>query len=202
MVAPRADRIEVGLQFGVVQIVQLGGDALAAQLGLPMRVQHLHHSQADRDRVRAAPGLRAIAEQPELRRQRGLMLRDEKIHAARVIVKASAVGGGQVGVDAPGRIPDLQNPLRPVVLELRGAEDLRQLAIGVAAKEVHLPEPVLRRHVALRHKEIVLSRRVDVRHAVRVAADGHRCREPGHVQIAIQRRQRGDRRRAQPQHAR
>ncbi len=93
MIAPRTDRVKIGLQLGVVQ---LGRNLLARELGVPMRVEHLHHRQAYGDRVFSGPGARAIEEQLELRRQRMGMLVDEKIDAARVLIQPGAVRGGQV----------------------------------------------------------------------------------------------------------
>ena len=47
-----------------------------------------------------------------------------------------------------------------------GAQDLGQRAAGEAAQRVHLPQPVLRRHVALDEKGILQAGGADVRFAV------------------------------------
>ena len=73
-----------------------------------------------------------------------------------------------------GRIAKLQHALRDVVLHQRRTHDLRQIAIGVAAKGIHLPKPVLRCYIALGNEEVFLRRRFNVRHAVSIAADGDR----------------------------
>ena len=204
MVAPRANRIQIGLQL---RVAQPRGHNFPRELRVPVRVQHIDHHHADAHRVHAAPRLRAIAEQAELRRQRGPVFRievlgDEQVHAACVIVQPRAVFRGQIRVDAPGCIPKLQHPLRLVVPHHRRAHDLRQLAVGVATEGVHLPQPVLRGHVSLSHEQIILTGSLDVGHAVGVAADEHGRREPGEMHISIQHRQRGPGSRAQPQHAR
>ncbi len=167
-IAPRADRVKIVLQL---VIVQLGRDVLPRQLRIPMRIQHLHHHQPDRDRVLAAPRPGAIKEQLELRRKRVLMRSDEQINPASVIVKSGAFRGRQVGVNTPGRQAKLQVALHFVVPHQRGTENLRQFPIGVAAESIHLPQPVLSGHIALRHKKIVLGSRLNVGHAVSITPD-------------------------------
>jgi len=88
------------------------------------------------------------------------------------------------------------------VLEERGAQNLRQLAVGIAPEGVHLPEPVLGGHIALGQEEIVLGGRLDVEHAVGIAADRDRSGESGEMNIAVHGRQRGLLRRAKPQYKR
>ena len=149
MITPRADRVKIALQFG---IVQFGRDALPRELHVEVGIQRLHHHQADGNRIHAAPGLGAIDEQLELRRQRIPMRGDEEVDAAGVVVQAGAVGRGQAGVDAPSRIAKLEYALHLIVPDERGSEDLRQFAVGVAAQNVHLPQAVLGGHIALGHK--------------------------------------------------
>ena len=72
MVAPGADGIEIGLEL---RVVQLGGDAFARELRVPMRVERLHHHHADAERVDAGPGLRLVVQQAELGWKRILVLR-------------------------------------------------------------------------------------------------------------------------------
>ena len=101
---------------------------------------------------------------------------------------------------SPGRIPELQNPLHLVVLEERGAQNLRQLAVGIAPEGVHLPQTILGGHIALGHEEIVLCGRLNVGYSMSVAANRDRSREPGDTHVAIQHRQRGLSCRTKPQH--
>ncbi len=60
MVAPRADRIQIGFQLRVVEIRRR---SLARQLHVPVRVQRLHHHHADAERIDAGPRLRLVVQQ-------------------------------------------------------------------------------------------------------------------------------------------
>ena len=77
-------------------------------------------------------------------------------------------------VDALGGEANLQHALRLVVLDERGTHDFGQLAVGVAAHAIHLPQAILRGDVALRDEKVVEIGGVNVRDAVRVAADSNR----------------------------
>ncbi len=129
------------------------------------------------------------------------MLRDVEIDAAGVGIVARAVVGGQVGVDAPRRRTKAKHALCRVVLHQRRTQHLGQLAIGVAAEHIHLPEAILRGHIALRDEEVLLRGRLDMGHAVDVAAHGHRRGNSVNLEVAIHLRQRGMGRGAQPQQA-
>ena len=59
-------------------------------------------------------------------------------------------------------------------------EELRQPARADPPPELHLPEPVLRRHVSLRKVEVVHGGGRDVRHAPRVAEDLDLRLQAGH----------------------
>ena len=198
MVAPRPHRIQIGFEL---RVVERGRDLLPSQLPVEMRVEHLGHHHDDRQRIHAGPWLRAIHQQTKLRRKRILVLRDEEIHSARVIIQSCAIVCVQVGVHALCRPAKLQRPLRLVMPHQPGAEDLCQVAIRVAPECVHLPQAVLRGHVALREKQVVLRGSFNVRHAVRVALHSDRRGKAGKMQVAIQHRQCALLRRAQPQHA-
>ena len=58
MVPPRSHRINILLELWVMQVV---GDQLPRQLHIPVRVQHLHHHQADGDRIDAAAAVGNLA---------------------------------------------------------------------------------------------------------------------------------------------
>ena len=119
-----------------------------------------------------------VVEDFELDRQRVRLfrLRDKEIDAARVVVEAAAIAGGQIAVEALGGEANLEHALRFVVPDERGAHDFSELAVGAAARAVHLPQAILSGDVALSDKEIVESGGVDVWHAVMVAADNNRRR--------------------------
>ena len=87
--------------------------------------------------------------------------------------------GGEDGDGAVGGGADLQGALEAVVLDEGGAEDLGELAGGVAAEGVHLPEAVLRGDEALGEEEVVEVGGVDGGDAVGVALDGDGGGEAG-----------------------
>ena len=187
-------------------LLQLGGDALARQLGVPVGVEHVHHHHADADGVGAGPRLRLVVEKMKLGRQRILVLRDEEIYAARIGFVAGAVFRRQVGVDAMRGIAKLKHALRLVVPKQRGAHDLGQFAVGVAAKGVHLPQAILRGDVALRDEHVLLRGSVDVGNAMLIAANRDRRGEGGRalrseMDVAVEDRKRGLGGRAQPEDA-
>ena len=120
-----------------------------------------------------------------------LALRDEKIDAAGVGVEALTVGRRQMVVDALGGEANLEHALRLVVLEQRGAQNLRQFAVGAAAQAVHLPQAVLGGDVALRDKHVVLRGGIDVGYAVGIAPYGDGRGETRQMRVAVELRQRG-----------
>ena len=98
------------------------------------------------------------------------MLLNEQVHAARVVVDAAAIVGSEVRVNAQGSLAKAHHALDPVMWDEPGAEHLGQLPVGAAAVGIHLPQAILRGHVALRDEEIGLVGRLNVRHAVSIAA--------------------------------
>ena len=59
----------------------------------------------------------------------------------------------------------------------RGAHNLREFPIRVAAKRIHLPQAILRCNVALRKKHILLRQRVNMRYSVQIAPHRNRRRK-------------------------
>jgi hypothetical protein len=204
-IAPGADGVEVGFERGVVEA---DGDAAARELGGDVGIEGLNHRETHADGVDAAPRLRAVVEETEFDGKAiGLLaLRDEEIDAAGVVVESSAVVGGLMVVDSLGSEPNLEDALGFVVLDEGRAHDFSQLAIGAAARGVHLPEAVLRGDVALGDKEVVQRGGVDVGHAVGVAANCYgsgegRSGKAGKMHIAVKLGQRGYGGGAKPQDA-
>ena len=74
-----------------------------------------------------------------------------------------------------------------------------RVAVGGAAGSVHLPQAVLRGDVALRNEQVGFCGGIDMRHAMRVAADDNRRGKSGQLHIAIELRQSGFGRGTQPQ---
>ena len=73
----------------------------------------------------------------------------------------------------------------PVVGERLGPEDLRETTLMPPPPHLHLPEPVLRHHVALGAEEIVVVLGVDVRDPKLVPDDLDRLPEPGEGEFAV-----------------
>src|ERR1700722_2237849 len=97
MVAPRAYWVQIGFKFGVVQLCS---NLLASQLYVPVVVKRFrHHDRANADGIRPVPWLRSIVKQTEFGRERVLMLRDEEIDTAGVVVDTRAVGRIEIRVD-------------------------------------------------------------------------------------------------------
>ena len=152
------------------------------------------------------PRLRLVVEKTELGRQRILVLRDVEIHAARIGFVAGALFRRQVGVDAMRGIAKLKHALRLVVTKQRGAHDFGEFAIGVAAKDIHLPQAILRGDVALRDEHVLLRGGVDVGNAMLIAADGDGRGERGRalrgeMDIAVEHGKRGLGSRTKPENA-
>ena len=70
------------------------------------------------------------------------------------------------------------------------AEQLREPAGGHVPAHVHLEEPLLRVHEALRPHQVLERVAVQLGDAVVVADDGHRALQPGQVQLAVGLRER------------
>ena len=105
------------------------------------------------------------------------MLRDVEIHAARIGFERCAIFRRQIRIDTMRRVAKLQHALRLVVAKQRRAHDLGEFAIRAAAICVHLPQAILRGHVALRDKHVFLRGCVDVGNSVLIAANGNRSGE-------------------------
>ncbi len=113
----------------------------------------------------------------ELDGQRGLR-GEEGVHARRVGLEVRARRGVHLRDDALGLARDAERAHELVDLEGALAEEFRELPVGHAALELHLPQPILRVGVAHGEPAVALALREDVRHALPVAHDLHRRREP------------------------
>src|SRR5258708_26875680 len=93
-----------------------------------------------------------VAKQTKLGRQMGLILfglKDEEVDAARVLFVAVPVCLRQAVIYPLGDVAELEDALRPVMLEDSGSNNLGQFARGIAAQHIHLPEAVPPRCVTL-----------------------------------------------------
>ncbi len=164
---------------------------MAQELEYVVRAQIPRHHLHPHDHVDAGPRLGLEAEQRELRRQPSAVVRDDE-----------GVDAGDVGVDLLLRPVGRRGPrvlrrasesdrAEKAVLRERGcAENLREAPVADAPLQLHLPEPVLRVHVAEAEERVQLVRGVDVRNRVGVADDVDRRREPQDGQRAVDLRQR------------
>ena len=87
---------------------------------------------------------------------------------------------------------ELEDALDAVVLDESVTEDLREFTGGVAAKDIHLEEAVLRGDKTLGEDEVVEGSGADVRDAARVALDRDRSREARQGEGSINLRERRD----------
>ena len=129
------------------------------------------HVQPDQDAVHRAPGSRLIPQQGEFERQPAAVPREVGIDAARVRIEPRAILCRHGHIRIFGNPPQPQPPRFPVRQQRRRAHDLREIARGQPSQSVHLPHALLRRHIALREKQIVLIGCGDVRFAQAIERD-------------------------------
>ena len=86
---------------------------------------------------------------------------------------------------ALGNLPQPKQPLLPVMLDKCCPQHLGQLARSIAARDVHLPQPVLRCDVALREQKVLHVLRANVRHALGVAQHFNRSGNARYRELAI-----------------
>ena len=126
------------------------------------------HVQAEQQGIHRAPGARLVTQQRELERQAAEMGGDEVVHAAGISREGRAVLRRQRDVGVFGDAPQPQPARFAVRFQPGRAEDFGQIAAGVAPQRVHLPQPVLRRDIALDEERVLLAGGPDMRHAQRV----------------------------------
>ena len=198
MIAPGADGIEVGFELGVVEFCC---NAFTLQLRIPVRVEHVDHHHADADGIDSGPRLRLVVQEAKLGWKGILVLSDVEVHAARAGAETRTLIGRQIRVDALRGVAELEHALCFIVAQQRGAEDFGEFSVGAAAIGVHLPEAVLRSHVALRDKQILLRSGVDVRDPVLVSTNADGGGEAGKVDVSVELRESGFCSGAEPENA-
>ena len=186
-VAPRPRGIQVRSQCRA----DARRNALPLQLLRPMLIEHLHHAHHHEHGIHGLPRLRLVHQEPKLRRQPILMRPDEGIHPARIIVEVSPVAVIEARGQPLRRRAHGQHPLHAVVLHQLRAQNLRRLAACHAASHIHLPEPVLRGHIALGKEQIVEIGRLNVRDAMLVSPHHDRRGQARRRNAAVELRQRG-----------
>src|SRR4051812_8812046 len=108
------------------------------------------------------------------------------IHAARISFKETAIACAGHFERLAGRGPQAQNALFAVESQQVTTKDLGQFSASGTADRVHLPEPVLSSHVALREKEILHGGGINCWYAMGIPGYSHGCRKSGHLLPAIQ----------------
>ncbi len=159
VIAPGAYRVEVGDQVGG----EMGGEGLARELRREAGGEVLKHHKLDQDGVARRPRSGPVAEQAELDGEAGALGGDGGVHSARVDLQPVALIGGQDGDGAVGGGAKLKGALQPVVIQHGAAKNGGELAGGVAAQQVHLPQAVLGGDESLGKDEVVHRAGADVR---------------------------------------
>ena len=123
------------------------------------------------ERVHGLPAARRVAQQAELEGQGVGVGGEPGVHPLRVGVDEGAQVGGQPRQRAARGLAQAEGADVAVGEQGRLAEGLRELAFRAPAQEVHLPHPVLRRHVSLGAHEVAQGGSAQVGHAHGVPAD-------------------------------
>ena len=126
---------------------------------------------AEDDRF-GGPGIRDNPCELELHREGVTVLLDIRVHTVRMCGK-EALGVRMIArpLRLVPRPSEHHQAGPPVVVERVRAKDLGKPSFMPAAPHLHLPEPILRHHIALREEEVVVVLRVDVRYPPLVPDD-------------------------------
>jgi hypothetical protein len=182
MVAPGAGGVEICDELGR----EMGGEGLAAELIGEAGGEVLEEGEFDEEGVSGGPGYGLVADEAELDGEVIALGGDGGVDTVGVDGEPALLIGGQDSDGAVRRCAELEGALEAVVLEHLAAEDGGELAGGVAAEEIHLPEAVLRGDVALGEDEVVEGGGVDVWDAVGVTLDCDRRGEAVDDELAIE----------------
>ena len=190
-IVPRAVHVQISRQLRP----QLGQNLLSRQhVPKGVIVEILHHLVRDDDGILGLPRLRPVLQDVELNRKPIFMSLDERIHSTRVSIKIRTIPRTRHLQRFPGRRPQSQDALLAVDLERVLAKNLREFSGSEAPHHIHLPQPVLRRHVALSEKQIFQRGGLDRRHAVAIPRHFHGRRKAFHLKFSVKlgQRQTGD----------
>ncbi len=168
----------------------IGEQARPRQLAPPALDQAQRHRLDQDQAVRRLPGLWAVPKDEEFGRRRVRVLADHRVDPRRIGVEPLQSLGREVLERRLGGAVEAQRAHEAVDREPGLAHHLGEPAGTDPPAHLHLPEPILGVHEAQRHGSIVLVRGLDQRNAQGVAADRHRCPEPGEPDLARELRQR------------
>ena len=189
VVAPGADGVEVVEQLGAALEGGVGGEAggegLAVELSGEAVGEVLEQGERDQEGVARGPGPGGVAEDAELDRQVRALGGDGLVDAAGVELQPVELVGREVEDGAIGGGAEAEDALDAVGGDEVGAEDLGELAGGVAADGVHLEEAIAGGDEALGEDEVIDGAGVEVGDALRVAGDGDGRGEAGEREAAV-----------------
>ncbi len=196
MIAPRGIHEQIGGQLRP----QLCQELLFHQLVLVEAViEKLGHRQADQGRILHRPHVREVGEEAKLQRQRLLVLRDVRVHARGVSLELRLLRSRHDGHRSLGHLPQSQDALLAVKLDVLRTQHRRQFARSETAGHVHLPQPVLRGNVSLREQQVAQVGRRNVGNAQRVVGHDNRAGKARQMNGSVHLRQRGLHRAIEPE---
>ena len=111
---------------------------------------------------------------------------DRRIDARCIALQQMKLICRKSGQRTVGGSANLQGALGTVVFKQRLTKDLRQIAGGVSAQCIHLPQPVLSGHISLRRHQIVERTCPKMRNTVPVALNRDRSGQPGDRDRSVQ----------------
>ena len=190
--AARRQEVEEGRREQVVHQAEV---RLAAPRGI---VELEEHGEDGEDRILRPPRRRRAAQRQVLERRRAER-REARVDAVGVGLDQRPLLGRNARHHLPGDGAEAVDAVRPVDRQRARAEDLGELAGGLAAHQVHLEEALLAVQEAEGAGGVGAARGPDRRHAEGVALDGDRRREAGQGALAGDLRQAGAHPCPQPQ---
>lgn len=183
MVAPGTYGVEIGEEIGALlgcgRGGKAGGEGFAVELLREGVGEVFEEDEGDEDGVARGPRLGVVGEHMELEREVVVLGGDGGVDAGGVAFEVVELVGGELSEDTVGGRAEGEGALEAIVGDEAGAEDLGELAGGMAAEGVHLEETIPGGGEALGEEEIVEGVGVDRRDAAGVARDGDGGGEAG-----------------------
>ena len=119
------------------------------------------------------------------------MARDEGVHSACVSGQESPRLRVKLAHRPLGELAETKSPALHVEPQDGLTEDFGELALRKTPAHVHLPQPVLSRHITLGEEQILEGLGAEVWRAVGVAQDLDGASKPGQAQRSVELRQAG-----------
>src|SRR5580704_19247826 len=153
-------------------------------------IEELGHGEANQHRILDGPHMRWVGEKAELQRKGFHVLGDIGVHAVGVGLEMWALRRFQDCGRLLRGLPQPEDSLLAIGRDEVRSKDYSEITGGEAARHVHLPKTLLRRHVSLGEEKVVEVGSRDGRDTQRVAAHNHWLRESGQMNGAVYLRQR------------